>query len=413
MKTSYLKKLTFIFTFIFVFSLVFSAVYSTAASSGKKPVKIGLLTPLSPPGDQSGGQRILWGVKLGVKYINEELGGVLGGRPVELIVADDKGTPAEGIAAFRKLVQRDGVCAVVGQYHSSVCLAVNKVAKDLGIPLFAVAASSAKITESQFPTIFRVMSLDPDRAKLWIEFAKKMGWKRVAILTEDTDWGTSLKKWVVKWGTDEGLEIKPVIFPRVTTDLTPVLLETKAWKPDVVFNGGLGNTAYIMVKQAHDLGLFPKVPMFALCDWPAIPEFWDAVGDKGKYIFYEAYYRPGMKVTPAAEWMISRYKKLYKEDPIFYPINAFGETLIIGQAINKAKSDKPEAIIKALTRNVFQDWSGEVKFEEKPGMHWHNSSTPILILQATEARQPIGETALVYPPKFGGDLSKIVLPSGN
>jgi len=51
-----------------------------------------------------------------------------------------------GLAGFRKLAQKDNVAAVIGQYHSSVCLAVNKVAQDLGVPLFSTGASSPDIT---------------------------------------------------------------------------------------------------------------------------------------------------------------------------------------------------------------------------------------------------------------------------
>jgi len=136
-----------------------------SSSSAADSVKIGLLAPFSPPGDPAAGKRMRWGAELAIEYINKEMGGVLGGRTVELVVEDDAGTPADGIAGFRKLVQKDGVVAVVGQYHSSVCLAVNKVSQDLQVPLFSSGASSPKITESQNPYIFSIMSLTPDRAK--------------------------------------------------------------------------------------------------------------------------------------------------------------------------------------------------------------------------------------------------------
>ena len=71
----------------------------------------------------------------------------------------------------------------------------------------------------------------------------------------------------------------------------------KAWNPDLVINVGVGPNAYLLVKQAYDVGLFPKVPMLATFDWPTRTEYWDAVGDKGNYILYMTYYKPGMPVT--------------------------------------------------------------------------------------------------------------------
>ena len=369
----------------------------------KDTVKLGLLSPFSPPGDPAAGKRMRWGAELAIEYINKEMGGVLNGRQVELVVEDDAGTPADGIAGFRKLVQKDGAVAVVGQYHSSVCLAVNKVSQDLQVPLFSSGASSPKITESQNPYIFSIMSLTPDRAKFWVDFAKAMNFKKLAILAEDTDYGTGFEKFVKDFGKDAGMEVKSIIFPRTITDMTPMLLETKAWKPDLIINLGVGPPAYLMVKQAYDIGLFPKVKMLGSFAWPVRPEYWDAVGEKGKWVMYTSYYKPGMLMSDSGNWMAAKYKAAHGEDPTFYALNVFGEMLVIAQALNKAQSDDPKALQKALVGNTYQDWSGDVMFEEPQGLKWHNVSPPHLILQQTAVRQAFTDSKLVFPSQFGGD----------
>jgi len=404
MKYSFFKNLTIVFVIMISFVLVIWGMDpSIARASEKKPVKIGLLSPFSPPGDVAAGKRMKWGAELAIKYINKEMGGVLCGRPVKLVVEDDAGTPAEGVAGYRRLVQKDGVVAVVGQYHSSVCLAVTEVSKDLGVPVFASGASSPKITESHYPTIFSIIPLTPDRVKAWIGLAKKNGWKRWAFLGEDTDYSTSFVKWLKKYEAEGTIELKTIIFPRTATDLTPALLETKAWKPDFLINVGVGAAAYLMVKQAYDIGLFPKVPMLASYDWPARSEFWDAVGRKGKYILYEAYYKPGVPIGRLGNWMVSRYMKLHNETPTFFPVNVFGEILAIAQALNMAQSANPKDLIKALTSWPFLDSYGVVQFKNRPGMYWHQASPPIIILQQTKFRQKYQDSKMVWPPKFGGN----------
>lgn len=372
-------------------------------AQSKEPVKIGCLVPLSPPGDPASGKRIIWGAELGVKYANEVMGGVLGGRPLQLAVEDDQGIPAEGVSGYRRLVTKEGVVAVVGQFHSSVCLAVNDVAKELGVPLFSTGASSAKITESHYPTIFSVMGLTPPRAEFFMDFAKKMGFKRVAVMAEDTDYGTDFDKWLKEFGKKEGIEVKGIIFPRTAVDLTPSLLIMKAWNPDFLINVGVGPNAYLLTKQAYDVGLFPKVPMLATFDFPTRTEYWDALGDKGNYILYMTYYKPGMPVSASGKWMISKYLELHKEQPTFYAINAFGEVVTVAQAIDLAKSANAKDVLKALSTGTFTDWAGTVKFEELPGMRWHNVSPPFFILQMTKVRQPIEESHTVWPPRLGGD----------
>src|SRR2546422_7027370 len=73
----------------------------TAPALAQKPVKIGVLTPLSPPGDASAGQFIVRGAKMAADDVNAR-GGVLGGRKIELVTEDDSGTPEKGVAGFRK-----------------------------------------------------------------------------------------------------------------------------------------------------------------------------------------------------------------------------------------------------------------------------------------------------------------------
>jgi branched-chain amino acid transport system substrate-binding protein len=402
MKILHCKKLSFCLVSLMALVVVLWGIGPLSAVA-KDSVKLGLLSPFSPPGDPAAGKRMRWGAELAIEYINNEMGGVLGGRQVELVVEDDSGTPADGIAGFRKLVQKDGVVAVVGQYHSSVCLAVNKVSRDLQVPLFSSGASSPKITESQNPYIFSIMSLTPDRARFWVDFAKAMNFKRLAIIAEDTDYGTGFEKFVKDFGNDAGMEVKSIIFPRTITDMTPMLLETKAWKPDLIINLGVGPPAYLMVKQAYAIGLFPQVKMLGSFAWPVRPEYWDAVSEKGRYVLYTSYYKPGMLMSDSGKWMSAKYKAAHGEDPTFYALNVFGEMLVIAQALDKAQSDDPKLLQKALVGNTYQDWSGDVKFGEPQGLKWHNVSPPHLILQQTEVRQPFTESKLVYPSQFGGD----------
>jgi len=382
---------------------------ATVFAAGKKTVNIGCLTPLSPPGDAAAGKRISWGAEMAVKYINEEMGGVLGGRKVKLFVADDAGTPTDGIAGFRRLVQKDKVVGVVGQYHSSVAIGITKLSRELKIPLFSTGASSAKITESESPYIFSNISLTIDMASFWIDTIKNMGWKKVAIMGEDSDYGTDLATLTEEYAKKAGLEVKSIIFPRTSADLTPMLLEIKAWKPDVFVNAGVPPTAYLLAKQAADIGLFPKVPMIASYNWCSLPEYWDTVGESGKYILYVSYFKKGMSTTFLGDWMIENYQKIHGEDPTYYALNAFGQVMIIAQAINQAQSDDPVKIADALAKWPYLDWVGTVKYKNLPGVRWHSIIPPYMMFQITEFKQPFDENKVVWPPKFGGD-GKVVTP---
>jgi len=372
----------------------------------QKPVKIGVLTPLSPPGDASAGQFIVRGAKMGAEDVNAR-GGVLGGRKIELVVEDDAGTPEKGVAGLRKLTTQDQVAAVIGQFHSSVMGAVQTLAEQFEIPVFSTQASARGITEQHLNYTFRTHVIDPDRVQLWNRWIKQHGFKRVALLTENTDYGVGLVEETKKqFKTMEvQAELKTIIFDRAVVDLTPQLLEIKNWNPDIVLNGGIGTPAYLIIKQAYDIGLFPAVPMLVSYDLPVRAEYWKNLGDKGNYLAYIVYYHPTMKLTARGEAFRKTYQEQFKEEPVYGAFNAYTQVVLLADALNAAKSDKGADLVKALLNNTFEGWNGTISFLRGEGPYWQQWSPPILFTQYTKPEQPFADVKMIFPPELKtGDL---------
>ena len=365
----------------------------------QKPVKIGVLTPLSPPGDASAGQLILRGAKMGAEEVNAH-GGVLGGRKIELVVEDDSGTPEKGSAGFRKLATQDQVVAVVGQFHSSVMAAVQVLAEQFKVPVFSTQASAKQITEQHLNFTFRTHVIDPDRCQMWTRWAKERGFKRAALIAENTDYGVGLVDETKKAFASmyPGAELKTMIFDRAVVDLTPQLLEIKNWKPDVLFNGGIGTPTYLIAKQAWDVGLTPAVPTLISYDAPARPEYWKNLGEKGNWASFIVYYHPTMKLTPRGEAFRKKYIAEYKEDPIYGALNGYAQVVLLGDALNAAKTDNTDALVKALLAGKFEGWNGTISFTRGEGPYWQQWSPPMLVVQYTKPEMPFSEVKIVYPP---------------
>ena len=365
----------------------------------QKPVKIGVLTPLSPPGDASAGQLILRGAKMGAEEVNAH-GGVLGGRKIELVVEDDSGTPEKGSAGLRKLATQDQVVAVVGQFHSSVMAAVQVLAEQFKVPVFSTQASAKQITEQHLNFTFRTHVIDPDRCQMWTRWAKERGFKRAALIAENTDYGVGLVDETKKAFASmyPGAELKTMIFDRAVVDLTPQLLEIKNWKPDVLFNGGIGTPTYLIAKQAWDVGLTPAVPTLISYDAPARPEYWKNLGEKGNWTSFIVYYHPTMKLTPRGEAFRKKYIAEYKEDPIYGALNGYAQVVLLGDALNAAKSDNTDALVKALLAGKFEGWNGTISFTRGEGPYWQQWSPPMLVVQYTKPEMPFAEVKIVYPP---------------
>jgi branched-chain amino acid transport system substrate-binding protein len=386
---------------------VLATVALTSPALAQGAVKIGVLTPLSPPGDAAAGQFIVRGAKMAAEEINGK-GGVLGGRKIELIVEDDSGTPEKGAAGLRKLASQDKVVAVVGQFHSSVAEAVQDLAEQLKVPVFMTQASAKKLTEKHLSYTFRTHVIDPDRVTLWNKWIQQQGFKRVALLAENTDYGVGLveetKKQFVSMNVKA--ELKTMIFDRAVVDLTPQILEIKNWKPDLFINIGIGTPVYLISKQAYDVGLLPGTPMLISYDAPARPEYWNTLGEKGTFATFIVYYHPTMKLTPRGEAFRTRYLEQFKEQPVYGALNAYAQVMLLADAVNAIKSDKSDDIVKSLLANKFTGWNGTIAFTRGDGPYWQQWTPPMLFLQYTKPEQAFPEARIIYPPELKtGDLT--------
>ena len=162
------------------------------APSRADDVKIGLEIPLSPPGDPTAGQLIRRGGELAVEYVNTQMGGVLGGRKIALAVQDSQGRTESGIAGYRRLATEEHVVGVTGFFHSSVAIAVNEVAKELGVPTISTQASAADITAKHYDIAFRTHAIDPIRVEAFLDFIAEHKFKRISVVAETTDYGIGI-----------------------------------------------------------------------------------------------------------------------------------------------------------------------------------------------------------------------------
>jgi urea transport system substrate-binding protein len=105
---------------------------TTTSVSGADPIKVGAVLPFSG-GVELYGRQAKLGLDLAAKEINAA-GGILG-RPVEVIYEDDKTDPDAAVAATRKLIENDGVVALVGPITSRNLNAMAPVVASLKTPL--------------------------------------------------------------------------------------------------------------------------------------------------------------------------------------------------------------------------------------------------------------------------------------
>ena len=112
--------------------------FVAGGAQAQEKIKIGLIYSLSgPPGVL--GQQAKNGFELALKH----LGGKMGGREVELIIADDELKPDVAIQKVRGFLDRDRVDFVVGPIFSNILQAIHKPVMDAGTILISTNAGTS------------------------------------------------------------------------------------------------------------------------------------------------------------------------------------------------------------------------------------------------------------------------------
>jgi urea transport system substrate-binding protein len=109
-----------------------ASLVAVPCANAAEPIKVGAVLPFSG-GVELYGRQAKLGLDLAAKDINAA-GGILG-RPVEVVYADDKTDPAVATDVTRRLIERDGVVALVGPITSRNLDAIVPVAESLKTPL--------------------------------------------------------------------------------------------------------------------------------------------------------------------------------------------------------------------------------------------------------------------------------------
>ena len=235
----------------------FMLVVNAAAAQDK--IRIGLIYTLSGSPSALGQQS-----KNGFELALKNLGGKMGGKDVELVVADDELKPDVAIQKVRGLLERDRVDFVVGPIFSNILVAIHKPVIDAGKILISTNAGTSNFAGAGCNANFFVTSYQNDQIFEAVgEASNKLGYKRVYVLVPNYPAGKDAIAGFKR--TYKGEIIEELLLPLNTTDFGPEVSKIYAAKPDALFTfmpGGLGINLLNTYIQAGLKGKIPIVSTF-------------------------------------------------------------------------------------------------------------------------------------------------------
>jgi branched-chain amino acid transport system substrate-binding protein len=372
-----------------IVGLLCAASVSVAFAGGalaEDVVKIGAVFPMSGNA-ASAGVHAKAAIEVAMDIINNahpELGNFplaknaglagLGGAKVEVVFADNQGSPATGQNQALRLITEEKVAALTGAYQSGITLTASAIAEKYGIPFLNGESVAANLTERGFKWFFRTTPIATDFVRVYYDFLADMkaaGAKtdNVALVHDNTEYGSSVANTIATGFKDKGQPIAlDVAYASNATDVQSQVLQLKEKKPDVV----------IMISYTSDAILFAKTfqaqdykPPILLADDAGYsdPSFIKSVGKISQGAFNRSAWSVGPEGSPTA--IIA---KMYKEksgdemdDTAARQMTGF---FVLVEAIDRAGSTDPakiQAALKATDLKPDQLMIGYkgVKFDDK------------------------------------------------
>lgn len=356
---------------------------SSAGGDGTGDIVVGFYGSLTGA-SASFGQSSKDGAELAVAEINAA-GGVLGGRPIRLLVEDDQSKPEEASNAVTKLITQDKVVAVVGEVASSRTLAAAPVSQKFRIPMISPASTNEKVTEVG-DYIFRVCFIDPFQGEVLAKFAfNDLKARRVAVLKNIAeDYSVGLTDAITRTFTALGGQILDVVsYGKDDADFKAVLTKIRSQKPDALFVPGYYTEAGIIARQARELGM--TLPILGGDGWvgDALANGREAL----KNTFISNHYS-GDNPDPVVQTFVKSYRAKFNREPDSIAALGYDAVKVLAEAMTRAGSTEGPKLQAALAVSNVLGVTGQLKMNPK-----RNVDKPAVVQEVTYAN---GAVTFVY-----------------
>lgn len=322
-----------------------------------RPVKIGILHPVTGALAYSG-QQCREGAILAIEDINRAGIRSLGGARLEVLLGDAQSTPQAGAAEIEKMNEA-GCSAVVGAFASAICLATTQAAAKYNLPHVVDVGVADQIVQRGLKNTFRFGPGYATCAQVAVNNLHVLNTvagrpaKTVMIIHEESLFGTGTANLLSRELPGFGFEVREVIkHANPTRDFNNIVLRMKSVNPDIVIPANYYNEYALLVRTMQQQRVTPKAIYSVLggaaSSYKFLKEFPDAANG---IIDCNHWFNPKDARSAALRRRVEA-KGLFFTYEVFM---AYTATMLLADAIERAKSSDRAAIIDALEKSTFSD----------------------------------------------------------
>jgi branched-chain amino acid transport system substrate-binding protein len=320
------------------------AAHAPAQTASGEPVTIGVSGPLTGQNAQYGAQ---WkkGFDLALEEVNAK-GGVKG-RPLRYVFEDSQADPRQTVAIAQKFVSDPKIVVELGDFSSTASMAASSIYQRAGLVQFGFTNSHPNFTKGGDFIWSNSVSQADEQPRL-AKYAADLGFKHVAVLYLNTDWGRSSQAIFTESAKGMGVDVVASEgYQPDEKDFRSTLVRVRDAKPDAIVLISYYADGALITRQTRSVGLTqPIVASGSVYS----PKFIELAGEAGNGVFTESNFFPG-DTRPEVQAFVTKFKAKYNEEPDDFNAVAYDTIILLAAVIDKY----------GLDRTAIRDGLAEIK----------------------------------------------------
>ena len=289
--------------------------------------------------------------------------GGIGGKKVELVIADDQCKPELATNVASKLVS-ENVKVVIGHICSGATKAALGIYKSAKVTVISPSATNPPLTKGgEYPNFYRTIAADDDQALLAVDFAiGNLKAKKIALIHDKGDYGKGFVDFAKDF-LEKGGKAKVVTYEGIQTgamDYSAVIQKIRNDGADTIIFGGYHPEASKLLSQMNKKKI--KVA-FVGPDGIKGDGFLKIAGKDAEGV-YATGPKDVSKFPVNVKAREEHIAKFGKEPGTFFD-QGYAATLAALNAIGVAGGVDADALGKALKSNTVETTVGKIKFDAK------------------------------------------------
>ncbi len=332
---------------------------SNGASQPDDAIRIGAVLSLTGP--YAGlGEPERRAIELEVERINAE-GGV-NGREVEVLFEDDGTDEARAVAAASRLIEQEGVVALIGASGTGQSMAMRQEAERGGVAQVSLAGGSV-ITDQFNPWVFQTPWPNRVVVPFILGEMRAAGVERLALIADSGGYGKDGRDATMAVIDRFGMEVvADEQFNRGDTDMTGQLTKIRSAEPDAILMWAAGAEAATILKNHDSLTGMDVLPVYG-GPGNARVELLEGAGSAAEgfqlaagHILVPEAYGPGTEAYEVATGFIGRFTDRYGVAPDIFAGHAYDAIHLLVDAMRRL----PEEFTSSDLRDELERTEGFV-----------------------------------------------------